>query len=76
MNPNIITNILYTTSAQCVSIFYFFNTALISDGFDVDKKMHCGHLKECCQDVRPDFQPIARAMLASLTFETWSYERL
>jgi hypothetical protein len=39
----------------------------------VTKIPSCGHLKECCDNVRPDFQYIARALVASLTFETWSY---
>jgi hypothetical protein len=48
--------------------------ALLDDQFNSDTKMpSCGHLKECCEHVRPDFQYIARALVASLTFETWSY---
>ena len=47
---------------------------LLDDQFNsVTKMPSCGHLKECCEKVRPDFQYIARALVASLTFETWSY---
>jgi hypothetical protein len=43
--------------------------------FQIDNKLPCGHRQECCQDVRPDFQSFARAMLNSLSCETWSYGR-
>ena len=43
--------------------------------FDMQTKCHslpgCVHLKECCEGVAQDFQPLARAILAALDVAAW-----
>ena len=42
---------------------------LLEIGFDLNTKLTgpggCGHLKECCEGVAPDFQPHARALVTA-----------
>ena len=49
---------------------------LVDGGFRFEKMTDtCGHLKECCVDVRPDFQPYARALVKALEIVKWTLDK-
>jgi hypothetical protein len=44
---------------------------LVDAGFRWDKLSPCMHLVECCENVAPEFQPYARALISALQVHRW-----
>ena len=44
---------------------------LVDAGFKWEKLSPCMHLTECCENVAPEFQPYARALISALQVHRW-----